>query len=152
MHTCNKGEKLHNCIIQIQKDYSASDTRTTGNDAQFIPMYTELDETLRHSTSCTGCYNVSYSYYCLLYRCVVAVTISEHQWEVVIYCSRPLVVSCVFSHCHIISWSCGWIIHFGRIYYWAQGHPPGQECSSLIAYDLCLLLWPTISLPPICSR
>ena len=28
------------------------------------------------------CYNVSYSYYCPLYRCRVAVTINEHQWEV----------------------------------------------------------------------
>ena len=31
-----------------------------------------------------GCYNVSYMYYCAFYRCPVAVTINEHQWEVVV--------------------------------------------------------------------
>ena len=33
------------------KDHSASFTRTPDNDAQFIPIYTKLDETLRHNTS-----------------------------------------------------------------------------------------------------
>ena len=44
-------------------------------------------------------------YYCLLYRCAVTVTISEHQWEVVVCCSRPSVVSCVIGHTHqLIRW------------------------------------------------
>ena len=30
----------------VQKDYSASNTRTADNDAQFIPIYAKLDETL----------------------------------------------------------------------------------------------------------
>ena len=32
------------------------------------------------------------------YRCAVAVTINEHQWEVIICCGRPLVVSCFIGH------------------------------------------------------
>ena len=86
--------------IQIEKDYTAFDTRTTGREAQFIPVYTKLYETFRLNTSLTGCYNVSYSYYCLLYRCRVDLTISEHQWEVVVCCSRPSVVSCVIGNAH----------------------------------------------------
>ena len=45
------------------------------------------------------------SYYCLLCRCAVTVTISEHQWEVAVCCSRPSVVSCVIGNTHqLIRW------------------------------------------------
>ena len=40
------------CSFIIQnKDHSASNSRTTDNDVQFIPIYTKLDETLSHNAS-----------------------------------------------------------------------------------------------------
>ena len=42
------------------KDHSVSITRTTDSDAQFLPIYTKLDETLRYNTSL----DVTMSYTC----------------------------------------------------------------------------------------
>ena len=66
-------------IVESQnKDHSASNTRTTDNDAQFIPIYTKLVETLHHNTS------LSFTMSCTcpiapFYNCAVVVTSSEHQ-------------------------------------------------------------------------
>ena len=68
-------------LIKIQnEDHSASNTRTTDNDAQSVPIYTKLDETLHHNASL----GVTMSRTCPIvpfYRCAVVATISEHQWE-----------------------------------------------------------------------
>ena len=60
------------------KDHSASNTRTTDNDVQFISIYTKLDETLRHNTLL----GVTTSRTSLIVpRCAVVATISERQWK-----------------------------------------------------------------------
>ena len=82
------------------KDHSASNTRTTENDAQFISIYTKLDEIFHHNTSL----GVTISRTCPIvpfYCCTVVVTISEHQWElssVVSYCLLYRIVCCIVSY------------------------------------------------------
>ena len=62
------------------KDHSASNTRTTDNDVQFISIYTKLDETLHHNTL-LGVTNSHSSF--IVPRCAVVATISERQREFV---------------------------------------------------------------------
>ena len=94
-------------IVESQnKDYSASNIRRTDSDAQFIPIYTDLEETLHHNT-CTSL-GVTMSRTCTIvsfYRCGVVVTISEHQWEL-----SSIVVDIHLFHVlldTLISWSAG---------------------------------------------
>ena len=87
------------------KDHSAaSNTRITDNDAQFIPIYTKLDETLCHNTSL----HVTMSRTCPIvpfYRCAAEAAIREHQWEL-----SSVVVDIELFHLlldTLVSWSAG---------------------------------------------
>ena len=82
----------------------------------YIQSQMEPNFTMHHE-----CCNVSYSYYCSFYRCQVAVTINEHQWEVAAETFSCFV--CYWTHSSAgplaSQWSC----------------PPPDTCKATVGQD-----------------
>ena len=102
-----------------------TDTRTTGNDAQFIPIYTKLDEMLRHNTSCNGC-TLSRTHTIVSFTSArVPLQSANTSWRL----SSVVVDLQLFRVLSDTSWSAGVSIES-----MAKGCPPPDTCSRATVY------------------